>query len=114
LERDARVHPRRSGCPPLLARAGTVEILIIDSQHRRERRGQEPGADIARHLMLHGVNVKTASIFWRSGRGSGFAVASSSLRPICSLWARIATPNCRSGYLAGSHGPFCMRRTSRF
>lgn len=42
---------------PLLARADTVEILIVDSQHLRERRGQEPGADIARHLLRHGAKV---------------------------------------------------------
>jgi nucleotide-binding universal stress UspA family protein len=42
---------------PLLARADTVEILIVDSQHQRERHGQEPGADIARHLLLHGAKV---------------------------------------------------------
>jgi nucleotide-binding universal stress UspA family protein len=42
---------------PLLARADAVEISIVDSQHQRERHGQEPGADIARHLLLHGAKV---------------------------------------------------------
>jgi nucleotide-binding universal stress UspA family protein len=42
---------------PLLARADAVEVLIVDYQRQRERHGQEPGADIARHLALHGAKV---------------------------------------------------------
>ena len=42
---------------PLLARADAVEILIVDYQHQQERHGQEPGADIARYLLLHGAKV---------------------------------------------------------
>jgi len=42
---------------PLLARAGAVEVLIVDYQHQQERHGQQPGADIARHLLLHGAKV---------------------------------------------------------
>lgn len=42
---------------PLLARA-TVEVLIVDHERQRARHGQEPGADIARHLARHGAQVE--------------------------------------------------------
>lgn len=42
---------------PLLARA-TVEVLIVDHERQRARHGQEPGADIARHLARHGAEVE--------------------------------------------------------
>jgi nucleotide-binding universal stress UspA family protein len=43
---------------PLLARAEAVEVLIVDYQHQRRRHGEEPGADIARHLVRHGARVE--------------------------------------------------------
>jgi nucleotide-binding universal stress UspA family protein len=43
---------------PLLVKADAVEILIADYQHQRARYGQEPGADIARHLARHGTHVE--------------------------------------------------------
>jgi len=42
----------------LLVRAKAVEILVADHQRRPESHGQEPGADIARHLARHGAHVK--------------------------------------------------------
>ena len=42
---------------PLLARADAVEILVADHE-RNPRHGQEPGADIARHLARHGARVE--------------------------------------------------------
>lgn len=42
---------------PLLARAEAVEVLVIDPQRHKESHGQEPGADIARHLARHGAQV---------------------------------------------------------
>jgi len=42
---------------PLLVRAEAVEILVVDHQ-RHPGHGQEPGADIARHLARHGVQVE--------------------------------------------------------
>ena len=42
---------------PLLARAEAVEVLVADHQ-RQAGHGQEPGADIARHLARHGAHVE--------------------------------------------------------
>jgi nucleotide-binding universal stress UspA family protein len=41
---------------PLLARAEAVEVLVVDHE-RHSGHGQEPGADIARHLARHGAQV---------------------------------------------------------
>jgi len=43
---------------PLLVRAEAVEVLVVDPESRRSGHGQEPGADIARHLARHGVQVE--------------------------------------------------------
>jgi nucleotide-binding universal stress UspA family protein len=43
---------------PLLARAKAVEVLVVDPERNRAGHGQEPGADIARHLARHGAQVK--------------------------------------------------------
>ena len=43
---------------PLLVKAKAVEVLVVDHQRHSEDHGQEPGADIARHLARHGVNVE--------------------------------------------------------
>lgn len=42
---------------PLLKKAELVEVLIVDEGKASEARGEEPGADIARHLDRHGVTV---------------------------------------------------------
>src|SRR6266403_4795281 len=43
---------------PLLARADAVEVLVIDPERHQPGHGQEPGADIARHLARHGAQVE--------------------------------------------------------
>jgi nucleotide-binding universal stress UspA family protein len=43
---------------PLLVRAEAVEVLIVDHQRRQASHGEEPGADIARHLARHGAQVE--------------------------------------------------------
>ncbi len=43
---------------PLLAKAEAVEVLVADHQRHPEGHGQEPGADIARHLARHGAHVE--------------------------------------------------------
>ena len=47
---------------PLLAKAEAVEVLVADHQRRPEGHGQEPGADIARHLARHGAHVEVRRI----------------------------------------------------
>lgn len=42
---------------PLLVRAEAVDVLVVDHQ-RHAGHGQEPGADIARHLVRRGVHVE--------------------------------------------------------
>jgi nucleotide-binding universal stress UspA family protein len=42
---------------PLLVKAEAVEVLVVDPQRQRTH-GQEPGADIARHLARHGAQVE--------------------------------------------------------
>ena len=42
---------------PLLVRAQSVQVVVVDHQRQRTH-GQEPGADIARHLARHGAQVE--------------------------------------------------------
>src|SRR5712691_6977764 len=42
---------------PLLVKAEAVEVLVVDHE-RHAGHGQEPGADIARHLARHGAQVE--------------------------------------------------------
>jgi nucleotide-binding universal stress UspA family protein len=42
---------------PLLATAEAVEVLVVDPERHPSGHGQEPGADIARHLARHGAQV---------------------------------------------------------
>jgi nucleotide-binding universal stress UspA family protein len=50
---------------PLLASAEVVDVLVVDHQRQRTH-GQEPGADIARHLARHGAQVEVRRL---SSRG---------------------------------------------
>jgi nucleotide-binding universal stress UspA family protein len=43
---------------PLLVKADAVEVLVVDRERHRTSHGQEPGADIARHLARHGAHVE--------------------------------------------------------
>jgi nucleotide-binding universal stress UspA family protein len=47
---------------PLLVKADAVEVLVIDHQRHPGGHGQEPGADIARHLARHGAQVEVRSV----------------------------------------------------
>ena len=47
---------------PLLVKAEAVEVLVVDHQRRPEGHGQEPGADIARHLARHGAHVEVRRV----------------------------------------------------
>ena len=47
---------------PLLVKADAVEVLVVDHERRRASHGQEPGADIARHLARHGAHVEVRRV----------------------------------------------------
>jgi nucleotide-binding universal stress UspA family protein len=46
---------------PFLVRAEAIEVLAVDPEHYRDH-GQEPGADIARHLTRHGAKVSVRRV----------------------------------------------------
>ena len=46
---------------PLLASAEAVEVLVADAERHRGH-GEEPGADIARHLARHGAHVEVQRV----------------------------------------------------
>jgi len=43
---------------PLLVRAEGVEVFVVDHERHAGDHGEEPGADIARHLARHGVKLE--------------------------------------------------------
>jgi nucleotide-binding universal stress UspA family protein len=47
---------------PLLVKTEAVEVLVADHQRHPEGHGQEPGADIARHLARHGAQVEVQRV----------------------------------------------------
>jgi nucleotide-binding universal stress UspA family protein len=55
---------------PFLVAAPSVTLLVIDSNERADRHGDEPGADIALYLARHGAHVEVEQV---SSRGSPIA-----------------------------------------
>jgi nucleotide-binding universal stress UspA family protein len=47
---------------PLLAGAASVTVLIVDPSSGGASHGEEPGADIARHLVRHGLPVEVRRV----------------------------------------------------
>jgi len=47
---------------PLLVKTEAVEVLVVDHERHASGHGQEPGADIARHLARHGVRVEVRRV----------------------------------------------------
>ena len=47
---------------PVLQRAGEVVLFSVGPEERGDRHGPIPGADLARHLARHGVNVKVEKL----------------------------------------------------
>jgi len=55
---------------PFLVAAPSVTLLVVDSNKRADRHGEEPGADIALYLARHGAHVEVEQV---SSRGSPVA-----------------------------------------
>jgi nucleotide-binding universal stress UspA family protein len=55
---------------PFLVAASSVTLLVVDSNERADRHGEEPGADIALYLARHGARVEVEQL---SSRGSPVA-----------------------------------------
>lgn len=57
---NARKEARRATMDalPLLSTAQSVKVLIVDPSEDPDRHGEEPGANIARHLARHGAKVE--------------------------------------------------------
>jgi len=47
---------------PFLVAASSVTLLVVDSEERARRHGEEPGADIALYLARHGVRVEVEQV----------------------------------------------------
>jgi nucleotide-binding universal stress UspA family protein len=55
---------------PSSSRLKSVTLLVVDSNKRTDRHGEEPGADIALYLARHGVHVEVEQM---SSQGSAVA-----------------------------------------
>jgi nucleotide-binding universal stress UspA family protein len=55
---------------PFLVAASSVTLLVVDSDERAGRHGEEPGADIAHYLARHGARVEVEQV---SSQGSPVA-----------------------------------------
>jgi nucleotide-binding universal stress UspA family protein len=47
---------------PFLVAASSVTLLVVDSEQRAGRHGEEPGADIALYLTRHGARVEVEQV----------------------------------------------------
>jgi nucleotide-binding universal stress UspA family protein len=55
---------------PFLVAAASVTLLVVDSDKRAGRHGEEPGADIALYIARHGAHIEVEQV---SSRGSPVA-----------------------------------------
>jgi len=53
---------------PFLVAASSVTLLVVDSEQRAGRHGEEPGADIALYLARHGANVEVEQVLSQGAR----------------------------------------------
>jgi hypothetical protein len=80
---------------PALMKAEAVEVLVIDHE-RTAGHGQEPAAEVARHLARRGVKVETRRLSSAKEKDEWVAFFSRKLPfsvPIYLLWAPMATPS---------------------
>jgi nucleotide-binding universal stress UspA family protein len=47
---------------PFLVAASSVTLLVVDSERRAGRHGEDPGADIALYLARHGARVEVEQV----------------------------------------------------
>lgn len=52
---------------PLLARAGSIDVVLVDPEPGEHAHGEQPGADIAAHLVRHGLAANVV-VKQRQGR----------------------------------------------
>lgn len=73
-------HPHREAARavhdalPLLAEGARLDVLVIDPVVGEQHHGEQPGADIARHLVRHGLQVRVVALP-RQGRTTGDSLA---------------------------------------
>src|ERR1700736_6069055 len=53
---------------PFLVAADSVTLLVVDSEERAGRHGEEPGADIALYLARHGARVEVEQVLSQGSR----------------------------------------------
>jgi nucleotide-binding universal stress UspA family protein len=53
---------------PFLVAARSVTLLVVDSEERAGRHGEDPGADIALYLARHGARVEVKQVFSHGSR----------------------------------------------
>jgi nucleotide-binding universal stress UspA family protein len=53
---------------PFLVAASSVTLLVVDSEQRAGRHGEEPGADIALYLARHGAHVEVEPVLSKGAR----------------------------------------------
>src|SRR6266436_5692347 len=99
---------------PLLVRADAVGVLVIDPERHQAGHGQEPGADIARHLARHGAQVEVRRL-----SSGGEAVGRLLLSEAVAFGADLLVMGAYGhSYLSewmfgASHERSCARRASR-
>jgi len=80
---------------PALMKAEAVEVLVIDHE-RTAGHGEDPGAEVARHLARRGVKVDTRHLSSAKKKKRWVTFFSRKLPlsvPIYLLWAPMATPS---------------------
>ena len=99
---------------PLLGRTAAVEVLIVDHQRQRERHGQEPGADLVRHLARRGAQVEVRCLS-SEGKDVGHLLLSQAVAFRADLLVMGAYGHSTvREWMFGGVTRTCMRRASRF